>query len=404
MRFDRKQLQAVLDVARSIAAKGPRLTCPILANVALFPGERSTRVQATNLDLGMSVSLVTLADPGDAAVTVNAAHLYAAVKALPKGQDAVQVIVLDEARWVTVHGTKLPTLAAEDFPSVEGRPARSIPCNGLIQALEQVLPAMATDTSRFNFCCAYLDPAGYVVTTDGHRLHRVARGPFQEPAVKIPDQLARLLVTPKLTRLLEGHLDLGLVPRTRTIDHTSQPGWEGDPIEEVPAGEDIYVPIRGGFLLARAIDAEFPDHEKVIPKGTGKTVLAFPAENLLAHLDHAMGFLRGIRNYPIEFQCYKNKVTIFAKSPDVGQLEIDCPEALYSGAPIRIGFNASYVKAAVTALVGTTVAELHFNTEMAPVRIQDSTGFTSVIMPMRTGRSLPQEEPEVVEEASEAAA
>lgn len=85
----------------------------------------------------------------------------------------------------------IETLAAKDFPTwdeIKGQ-RFAIPA----ESIKKCLPAMSTDTSRINLCSVFLDEEGYVVATDGRRMHFIKQPDKFPCPVIIPSNVASLL-------------------------------------------------------------------------------------------------------------------------------------------------------------------------------------------------------------------
>jgi DNA polymerase-3 subunit beta len=161
-----------------------------------------------------------------------------------------------------------------------------------------------------------------------------------------------------------------------------------------PRGEEKFTvhldPAKVGFvfqnatIITRQIEGPYPDYERVIPKG-------YPARALIEHdvfsaaLRRAAVFAHPVgRLVALDFS--KGKLGLKAETPDVGRSEEEV-ECKYSGEPVRIGFNASYMLEILRHLQSDKVA-IELSNPLSsglfkPVDEKPDTEQTFLLMPIR---------------------
>src|SRR3990172_2162040 len=111
-------LPALTDAAKAVSK---RATLPVLANVLLEGGGDDALLSVTGADLEVGIR-ASCPDGGSAGrITANARDLLATVKALPKGT----LVLMEgnaEGTALTVNGTILPAIDAEEYPIIPQAP------------------------------------------------------------------------------------------------------------------------------------------------------------------------------------------------------------------------------------------------------------------------------------------
>src|SRR5690606_32444853 len=171
--IETKTLSAALSKVASVIEN--RNTIPVLSNVLLQAEGDTLRIEGTDLDATMSVSVpATIQQEGGE--TVSAKLLADIVRKLAGGEctlesaDGHMVVKSGRSRF------KLATLPVEDWPSISYTPARygyTIPAVELKEALESVAIAMSSEESRYYLNGVFMHSHNgrlRFVATDGHRL------------------------------------------------------------------------------------------------------------------------------------------------------------------------------------------------------------------------------------------
>src|SRR4029450_864481 len=161
----------------------PRQTLPILANVLVEASVDSVRLTATDLEVGVRVSVpAKVAKQGS--ITISARKLTEIVKELPAAPLAIRV---QDNAWVALKcggaSYKLVCLVPDEFPAVgAGEAASWISLDGKVlrDMLAQTSFAISHDESRYALNGVLFTVLGKelrLVATDGHRLARGPRAP-----------------------------------------------------------------------------------------------------------------------------------------------------------------------------------------------------------------------------------
>jgi DNA polymerase III subunit beta len=350
-----------------------KTTMPILSNTLLEVGNKKIRIMATDLEVGV-ITQVNADVTEEGKICVLAKSLYDIVKEL--SGDEVKIRRKEQNRLEVSAGKshfKIVGLPPEEFPSLpvpDEKNSYPLEAAGLKGMLEKTIFAISNDESRYNLHGVYLERIGdktlRMVATDGHRLSYVDR------QVSQPIQLAKGVIIPKkavyeLKRLV-----------------SEAPGDE--------AGEDLPVRLsidgrnlvtqRGPVtLIARLIDGEFPDYQRVIPKPQGK-VAVLDRSSFVGGLKR-VSLLVSDRTRGIKFSFSSGLLELSTSNPDLGEAREELA-ADYKGDHLKIGFNARYFLDTLGVLEDDKVT-VELNGEVGPcvIRSEKDRGFMSVIMPMR---------------------
>jgi len=341
----------------------PRQTLPILANVLLETDGELLRLTATDLEVGVRMSVpARVADPGS--ITISARKLMEIVKELPAQPLALKV---QENAWVGLRcggvSYKLVGLTPEDYPAVgTGSGAAWIPMDGklLRDMLTQTSFAISHDESRYalnGVLFVMQEKEIRLVATDGHRLalavRQIGGGP---PGVS------------------------GIVPR-KAVQEIARIIGSGEEVQIAISENQFMLRMPNVLLLARLIEGTFPNYEQVVPRAHPRKV-GMSRTALTAAL-RRVSVLSEERTKPVKFTFAPGMLKLAAYSPDYGEAE-ERLEVQYADEEITIGFNSRYVLEALGAQPGEQIAlELRDGLSPGVIKSIEDEGSLCVIMPMR---------------------
>jgi DNA polymerase-3 subunit beta len=313
-------------------------TVPVLANVLLTAGSDEVGVSATDLEVSVRSSLTAgVQKPG--ALSVSARKLHEIVRALPDSEIHFKT---DGDNWASLQCERsrfrLMGLPKEDFPTLP------VPAKGAVKAtfgvqqfkemVQKVIFAVTTDDARFalNGALMILGSKNIsLVASDGHRLAYVSRplaGPGADPEIRV--------VIP--------HKALGEISRI-----AEEIGGE---IVFSRQENQIFFEMGRCTLTSRLLEGQFPNFEKVLPKGNDKIVELDRVA--LSDAVRRISLIANERNRAVKVALAQGKLEISAKNPELGE----AAETLgieYGGGEMEIGFNAKYLLDFLTAVDDTTV-------------------------------------------------
>lgn len=281
---------------------------------------------------------------------------------------------------------KLNALPAADLPLAPHLGCDAgfeLPCSRLADSLAAVEHAISSEETRYYLNGIYLHPADLdlrLAATDGSRLARwqldAPEGGLGFPAVIV-------------ARKTVGILDKLLASALKAADKDGSP-----PEVLVEASGDgarlrFVMPAADGGtveLIAKSIDGQFPDYQRVIP-----SELPYRATINRAQLSDAIkrvAVLASDKSRIVKATFAADLLTLSAASPEIGEASEDLP-CNYAGPEIVLGLDAKYWRDALGALASDTIAMGLSEDTAGPVRVagwEDNSevgALLQVLMPAR---------------------
>jgi len=347
-------------------------TIPILSNILIETDDDGLTLPATDLEVGLrSHCPAKVEQPGS--VTVSAKKLFEIVRALP--DEDVRIASSDSLGITITAGRakfKLVGLDSKDFPNLPECSFESAwkTSTGLLRRLlGKVLFAVSSDESRFPLSGVLLLGSAKslsLVATDGHRLS-VAEA--SEGLQGLTGE-ARLLIPKKALVEVKQIADLG-----------------DESIECEVKENHVYFRIGRRTLVARMIEDQFPQYEKVIPQNNDKCVLVSRIE--LDGAARRAALLSNEKGRAVKFAFESGALTLSASNPDMGEVREQIPID-YDAEEFDIAFNAQYLLDFL-AVTQTEQVELHLKDGSTQTLVKPAAGEETgqdvdhfcVIMPMR---------------------
>ncbi|WP_312679531.1 DNA polymerase III subunit beta [Stutzerimonas nitrititolerans] len=343
-----------------------RQTLPVLSNVLLVVQDQQLSLTGTDLEVELvgRVALEDASEPGE--ITVPARKLMDICKSLPA--DALISVRLDEQKVVIKSGRSrfsLSTLPANDFPAVEEGPGSlnfSVNQGKLRRVIERSGFAMAQQDVRYYLNGMLLEVSNGMlraVATDGHRLAMCS----MEAGI---EQLDRHQV---------------IVPRKGILELARLLGEQDGDVSIVLGQHHIRANTGDFTFTSKLVDGKFPDYERVLPRGGDKLVVG--DRQLLREAFSRTAILSNEKYRGIRLQLENGLLKIQANNPEQEEAEEEIAVE-YSGSPLEIGFNVSYLLD-VLGVMTTDQVRLILSDSNSSALIQefDNDDSAYVVMPMR---------------------
>ena len=358
----------VLEALQSVAGIVERRhTLPILANVLMRKTGDNVEFTTSDLEIQVRTQAALGGDSGNHSTTVGARKLIDILRSLPAEQT---VTLTANQNKLTLQGGKsrftLQTLPADDFPlvneSVDFGPAFSVPQKTLRTLINQVHFAMAVHDIRYYLNGILFIADGKMLTlvaTDGHRL-ALAQNPLD---AEVPNKQEVIL------------------PRKTVLELQRLLKDEDTAIEMRFANNQAKFNFSGMEFVTKLVEGKFPDYNRVIPKNH-KNAITLGRAPLLASLQRA-AILTSEKFKGVRVNIDPGVLRIASSNAEQEEakeeLEID-----YSGDPIEIGFNVTYLIEVLANNNHEMVKlELQDGAASALFSIPEQPGFKYVVMPMR---------------------
>ena len=367
MRFtiSREKLQEGLTaVAASIPAK---TTLPVLANILVETTDRGIRLSGTDLDIAVSTEVTAdIEAPG--AITIPARKLAEIARELPPAP--VKIAASGEQRVSLECGRsrfKLLGLPRDEFPSfptVRFQESWRVRSGDLQKLISHTAFAVSTEESRpiLNGVLWELRPEYMrMVATNGHRLSKM-----ELPIKSVGAPASDLIVPPKALEQIRR-----LFPAEEEL--------------EIARG-DNHLGFRSPFtsVFTRLIEGPYPNYDQVIPRDNDRYAIA--DKTALMGALKRMSVIASDQTHRIRLSFNAGMLKFSVQTPDLGEAQDELP-VRYTGDPLDIGFNATYLLE-ILKFIPTEEVRLTFKAPeraatLEPEGWSDPAKFLCLVMPLR---------------------
>ena len=346
-----------------------KTTIPILSNILMEAKGNRLTITATDLELSIRTSCEVKVKK-EGAGTIPAKKLLELVRLLPEGEIKFRLL---ENHWVEIVADrkkyKLVGMARENFPALPAMPHAlvKIPAVVLESLIAKTKFAISMEESRYtlNGGLLILKPDTIaMVATDGHRL-------------------ALAETTQKLSGL-NGEVKV-LIPKKAMDEVEKLSNAAGSDAQLDFAKDESHLFFQAGhrLLISRILTGQFPNYEAVLPRDNNKTVVIDRSD--LCDAVRRVSQLADQRSHAVKLAVSVEGIEISASSPEYGEAKENI-EKEYSGDPIAIGFNSSYMLdflgAAADGPISLELKDEQSAGQMRPLA-DESYRYRYIIMPMR---------------------
>lgn len=362
MKLKVKRQNMINGLQKVQAIVSAKSTLPILSNVMLDVEGSKLKINATDLDVNVQITLDAEVEE-EGSTTIDAKRLFSIFREI--SGDEVDMAV-DENQLIELRSGssffKLNGMSSEDFPQmpeVEGEKTYTVSAGVFKEMLQKTSYAASTDETRLALNGVLLSFKGEkltVVATDGRRLALV------EQEVEFPASSEADLILPSKT----------VAELVRTLDGE-------DDLKIKVAENQISFAFTNMLIVSKLVDDSYPNYEQVIPE-TSEARIAIERELLLAALRRA-SLLTTEQSNSVKLCFSENNIEIVTETPEVGQAK-ETLAVKYNGPEMAIAFNPEFMMAPLRSLQSD---EVYFEMidEMSPGVIKSDVPFLYVIMPMR---------------------
>jgi DNA polymerase-3 subunit beta len=361
----REKLQEGLSaVTASIPAK---TTLPVLANILVETTDRGIRLSGTDLDIAVSTEVPADVEDGGA-VTIPAKKLSEIARELPPSP--VKVASVGEQRVTLECGRSrfkllgLPRDEFPNFPIVGFENSWRIKSGDLQKLISHTAFAVSMEESRpiLNGVLWELGSEKMaMVATNGHRLAKMELQ-LQSTVQSGSDLIVPPKALEQVRRLFPAEEDL-----------------------EIARGEN-HIGFRSPFtsVFTRLIEGPYPNYELVIPRDNDRTAIADKAA-LVSALKR-MSVVASDQTHRIRLSFNSGMLKFSVQTPDLGEAQDELP-IRYTGDPLDIGFNASYLLE-ILRYMPTDEVKMTFKAPeraatLEPENWSDPASYMCLVMPLR---------------------
>jgi DNA polymerase III subunit beta len=348
--------------AEKIAGRSANL--PILKGLHLLAHDNVLDIKATNLDLGISVTIpVKIKEEGDVVVPANILSSF--INSLSKEKNITlesdgQTLKVSTENFNTI----IKTLSGEEFPiipRIADDEAFSMPARDLVLGIRSVVYAAAIGSMKPELSSIYVyyeEDKLVFVATDSFRL--------AEKKVKVK----------KIP-----HFKSLLIPEKNAIEIARI--FDGLREDISISIGDNQIAFYGGntYLVSRIIDGSFLDYRQVIPKETSSSVVVLK-QDLVSTLKTSMVFSDSFNQLLINIDPKNKKFEIQSRNNDVGESAASV-EAVVEGENLSTSVNYRYFTDCFQSISGDTVS-LSFSGSDRPIVVEGAgdKSFIYLVMPM----------------------
>ncbi len=353
----------VYAISKAEKITGKNITLPILNCLLLEASNSTLTIKATNLDLGVEISLpVKVNKPGK--VAVPGSVLYNFISNITNDKNITLEVVDNNLKVETKHSKSLiKTFPIDDFPNIPKISGTPFTLNtpALLRGLKSVMYSSSTSTIRpvlSSILVSSEDDSVTFVATDSFRLAE------KRIPVKKHKEFSQILIPFKNINEI-----------IRTLEDIK------DEIEVSLSDNQISFKFGDIYLTSRVIDGVFPDYKQIIPKET-KTEIVLLKQDFVSSLRISNIFSDKFSQVVFSVSPKSKTFKITTKNMEVGE-NTNTLDAVIKGEELNISFNYKYIIDCFNSIDSDSVS-LSFSDQNKPMLIRgvSDKSFLYLVMPM----------------------
>lgn len=359
----KEKLTAAVAQAEKIAGKN--LTLPVLSCLLLDVGKNSISIKATNLDLGIDITIPSktqkegrIAVPASVLASFLNNSQYESHIFLETTDSGLLKITTSQT------STVIKSIPSDDFPLI---PDVSREQTFKIKALDF---AKGLKSVWYSSSVSSIKPelSSVLVRCDDDTLICAATDSFRlaEKKIKLKNQKP---------------FDNILIPFKNVQEIIKILDSAKDEVVFCVTKNQISIAFDGVYLTSRVIDGVFPDYRQIIPKENQTEVVALK-DDLLQAFKIANIFSDKFNQINMRVEPSQKTFEIKTSNADLGE-SVNRVDATLKGEDVAVNFNHKYVTDCFSSL-GTDSVSLFFNGLNKPLVIKGvgDPSFTYLVMPM----------------------
>lgn len=321
IRIEKDDLLTSIQTVQNVVST--KVTLPILSNILTEAKKDKLKLNATDLDIGISCEIpVETVEEG--AITIPAKRFSDIIRELPSGEITIHA---KKNSQIDIEGKncrfKLNGLPKEEFPKFPEFKDKEV-----IQVEQKILKdmfrltafAVSHEESRYvlnGVLLEIIESTIRVVATDGRRLAKIEK-PVNKPIKKEVHVIIPIKAVLEIMRNLK---DEGLVSLVVGVNQ-------------------VLFDIEGTLIATRIIEGDFPNYNQVIPK-PAKNKIKIATMELLSAIRRA-NLLATPDFQAIKFELFSDKLVVSKSTPDVGESREEM-HVEYGGEEMIVGFNPTFM-------------------------------------------------------------
>lgn len=356
-------LKDVLRDALLIAERflGKQLTLPIVGNILLKTEQQKLRIQATNLEMGVDISLpAKITKEGMIAIPPRVlstllSNLSDDKVTLEERQNTLRIETdLSQSEIRGVSGKEFPLM-----PTIKLQTKIAVQNNEFIPQLSRVLPAISPSDFKPEI-------SGVLFKIDKKEIIIVGTDTFRLAEARIKE--------------FEADTTAVYILPLRPLQELVRIADVKEETEFTFGDGQVSLQTSGICIISRLITGRYPEYEGLIPKDFS-TTMKIPRSELLSAVRLSGVFASKLNDIILTYR--SNHLAIEIVNPEIGKHTKEL-SAKISGKSGRVGFNYRYLSDALEALNSEDVTLLITDeTRPALIRDEDDAGFFTILMPIR---------------------
>ena len=358
----KERLSYAIGKAERITTKN--ITLPVLSCVLLDAHDSVLTIKATNLDLGVEISIpVKVNKPGS--VAVSGSVLYNFISNITNDKNITLEALDGNLKVSTKHSQSIiKSFPVDDFPNIP-KVTSSTPFTfnvpGMIKGFKSVMYSSSVSTIRpvlSSILVASEEDSVVFVATDSFRLAE------KTVAVKKHKEFSQILIPFK---------NVGEI--IRTLEDVK------DDVQVYLNENQIAFSHNDMYVTSRVIDGTFPDYKQIIPKET-KTEVIVLKQDFVSALRISNIFSDKFSQVVFSISPKEKIFKITTKNMDIGE-NINNIDAVIKGEELSISFNYKYIIDCFQSIDADSIS-LSFSDTNKPmiVRGVSDKSFLYLVMPM----------------------
>ena len=353
--FKKHELANAIQILQGVSAG--RTTLPILGNVLIKAEDE--RIEMTGTDLEVSIRMKVQGEIKESgSITIPAKKLSEIVRELPDEDIKLTTTSNDQTKISCGEGEyKIIGLPSSEFPEVPSVLENyfTMEADQLIKMIEKTEFSAATDESRYflnGIFFRFSPQETRLVATDSRRLAMVEG------------------------KVIESVSDeIGVIVPLKATSSVQKAFAEDETVRIGLLDNQIAFSTDNTMLISRLIEGDYPNYEEVIPKDN-EIKIVLSAKKFVDVLQR-VALLSNPKTYSIKLDVKGNRITVSAKTPELGEAKEDA-EIISGEGNISIAFDARYI---IDALK-------HIDTEEVVLELKDSLAAAVIHSPSDTSDNL----------------
>jgi DNA polymerase III subunit beta len=364
---DARELSESVTIAATVVPS--RSSKAILMNLAFVAKDGILEILATDLEVGLRVTVRKVEIEQEGAILVNAGRMAQILKEL--GDDKVEISEAENSGCVIKGSGCRFHVYGEDYaeyPAIgrfgDEAGALSLPADNFQEMVGKTGFAAAVEKTRYamnGIRCEINSERLCFVATDGRRLAMISR-----TLKKGVDEPIAVVVPTKAMNMVSRLLTAGEETIFMRFEETQ-----------------VLIKSACAEISARLVEGHFPPYENVIPKDTTK-VLTLQKEEFASKLRQA-SLMTTRESQTVKFAFEEGRLNLSARTVDIGESQVfmDLP---YEGEKVAIGFNPQFVLDALKVMSKKDF-KFRFSDPKGAALLEEENGLTYVVMPINLGEA-----------------